>query len=68
MSSAVDPEYADLLQKIQSKVPSNREENEHLLAEIESLMRKGEEKLSPAEDAMLEMLFSLVREFEPPTL
>jgi HTH-type transcriptional regulator / antitoxin HigA len=64
MSSAVDLEYADLLQKIQPKVPSNREENEHLLAEIERLMRKGEEKLSPAEDAMLETLFSLVREYE----
>jgi HTH-type transcriptional regulator/antitoxin HigA len=67
MSSPIDLEYAELLQKIQPKVPSNREENERLLAEIEALMRKGDEKLSPAEDAMLETPFSLVREYEQRT-
>ncbi len=67
----LDPEYDQLLRKIQPRVPASREENERLLAEIEKLMLKGEDNLSPAEDSMLGTLFSLVREYEartfPPT-
>lgn len=62
--SAIDPEYDQLLRRIQPRVPSNRAENERLLAEIEKLMRKGEDSLTPAEDAMLGTLFSLVHEYE----
>ena len=58
MIAAVDPEYDQLLHKIQPRVPRNREENRRLLAEIEKLMRKGEDKLTPAEDAMLATLFT----------
>jgi HTH-type transcriptional regulator/antitoxin HigA len=60
----LDPEYDQLLHKIQPSVPRNREENERLLTEIEKLMSKGEDSLSPAEDTMLGTLFSLVREYE----
>ncbi len=64
MTPALDPEYDQLLHKIQPSVPRKREENERLLAEIEKLMSKGEDNLSPAEDTMLGTLFSLVREYE----
>jgi HTH-type transcriptional regulator/antitoxin HigA len=57
-------EYGRLLWDILPTVPRNRAENERLLAEIEKLMRKGEDHLTPAEDAMLAVLFSLVREYE----
>jgi HTH-type transcriptional regulator/antitoxin HigA len=61
---ALDPEYDRLLHQIQPRVPASREENQRLLAEIERLMSKGEDSLSPAEGAMLGTLFSLVREYE----
>jgi len=61
---AIDPEYDRLLHEIQPRVPRSREENERLLSEIETLMRKGEDSLTPAEDGMLATLFSLVREYE----
>lgn len=64
MMPAVDPEYDRLLHRIQPRPPRNREENERLLIEIEKLMRKGEDSLSQAEDAMLGTLFSLVRDYE----
>lgn len=41
MTPAIDPEYDQLLHKIQPRVPTNRRENERLLAEIEALMKKG---------------------------
>jgi HTH-type transcriptional regulator/antitoxin HigA len=64
MLPALDREYDRLLHKIQPRVPRSREENQRLLAEIDKLMSKGEANLSPAEDAMLGTLFSLVREYE----
>jgi HTH-type transcriptional regulator / antitoxin HigA len=64
MLPALDREYDQLLHKIQPRVPRSRKENERLLAEIDKLMSKGEANLSPAEDAMLGTLFSLVREYE----
>jgi hypothetical protein len=64
MLPALDPEYDRLLHAIQPRVPAGGEENERLLAEIEKLMGKGEDSLSPAEDTMLGTLFSLVREYE----
>jgi len=64
MTPAIDPEYDRLLHEIQPRPPRNREENERLLAEIEKLMLKGEDNLSPAEDAMLGLLFSAVRDYE----
>jgi HTH-type transcriptional regulator/antitoxin HigA len=64
ITPTIDPEYDQLLRRIQPRVPANREENERLLAEIEKLMIKGEDNLTPAEDAMLGALFSLVRAYE----
>jgi HTH-type transcriptional regulator / antitoxin HigA len=64
MTPAIDPEYDRLLHEIQPKPPRNREGNERLLAAIEKLMLKGEDNLSPAEDAMLGLLFSAVRDYE----
>jgi HTH-type transcriptional regulator/antitoxin HigA len=64
MTPAIDLEYDRLLHEIQPRPPLNREENERLLAEIEKLMLKGEDNLSPAEDAMLGLLFSAVRDYE----
>lgn len=64
MTPAIDPEYDRLLHEIQPKPPRNREENGRLLAEIETLMLKGEDNLSPAEDAMLGLLFSAVHDYE----
>jgi HTH-type transcriptional regulator / antitoxin HigA len=64
ITPTIDPEYDRLLHRIQPRVPVNREENERLLAEIEKLMKKGEDNLTPAEDAMLGTLFSLVRAYE----
>jgi HTH-type transcriptional regulator/antitoxin HigA len=40
------------------------EENERLLAEIEKLMAKGEDNLTPEQDALLELLTQLVETFE----
>jgi len=59
-----DLEYDQLLHQIQPRAPRGPEENERLLAEMEKLMRKGEDNLTPAEDAMLGTLFSLVHEYE----
>ncbi len=64
MTTAIDPEYDRLLHQIQPRPPRSKKENARLLAEIETLMKKGEEKLSSAEDAMLALLFNLVREYE----
>jgi len=64
MMRAVDPEYDRLRHDIQPRPPRNREENERLLAEIEKLTLKGEDNLSRAEDAMLGLLFSAVRDYE----
>jgi HTH-type transcriptional regulator / antitoxin HigA len=64
MPAALDPEYDRLLHQVQPRAPRGPEDNERLLAEMEKLMRKGEESLTSAEDAMLGTLFSLVHEYE----
>ena|SRR5437762_1725305 len=45
-------------------VISTEEENEEMLAAIWELMRKGEDKLSPEELALLELMSVLVERFE----
>jgi HTH-type transcriptional regulator/antitoxin HigA len=67
MMPAVDPDHARLLRRIQPRPPHSKEEHARLLAEIETLMMKGENNLTPAESAMLEMLFNLVHEYEQAT-
>jgi HTH-type transcriptional regulator / antitoxin HigA len=50
--------------EIQPRPPRTKEENQRLLAAIEKLMKKGEEDRTPAEDAMLDLLVTLVAEYE----
>ena len=64
MTPAVDPEYAKLLEQVQPRVPRNKKENARLLAEAGKLMKKGEGKLTPAENSFLSTLFALVHEYE----
>jgi hypothetical protein len=64
MISAIDPKYDRLLREIQPRPPRNKAENQRLLAEIEKLMIKGEGNLTPAEISMLELLVTLVGEYE----
>ncbi|HXJ40642.1 MAG TPA: hypothetical protein VNH18_15285, partial [Bryobacteraceae bacterium] len=56
--------YRRILARFAPKVIETEGENEAALANIESLLRKGEARLSPEEDAMLELLVSLVEKYE----
>ena len=62
--SPADPEYTRLLTYVQPRVPRNQEENTRLLAEAEKLMKKSEDKLTPAENSLLDTLFALIQEYE----
>lgn len=56
--------YKRLLSKAMPSVIETEEENERLLAIVESLMEKGEERLSPEEDKLLDLLARLIEDFE----
>src|SRR5438552_7817372 len=56
--------YGRLLARTAPKVVKTEEENERLLAVVESLMEKGEENFTPEEDALLELLTNLIHDFE----
>ena len=56
--------YGRLLARAVPKIIKTDEENERALAIIESLMAKGEENMTPEEDALLELLTDLVHDFE----
>jgi HTH-type transcriptional regulator/antitoxin HigA len=56
--------YGRLLAKTTPVVIKNEEDNERMLAVVEKLMRKGEDKLTPEEDTLLELLLDLVHHFE----
>ncbi len=56
--------YGRLLARMVPTVVQTEEENERLLAEIEKPMAKGEDRLSPEEDALLELLTRLVESYE----
>ena len=51
--------YGRLLARTVPRVIKTEEENERALAIVESLMSKGEQNLSPEEDALLELLAGL---------
>src|SRR5713226_783764 len=55
--------YSRLLAKAVPKVIETEQENDRLLAEIETLMDHGEQR-TPEEDALLALLVSLVQEYE----
>ena len=56
--------YARLLARTTPVVVQTEDENERLLAEIEKPMAKGDDRLTPEEDALLELLTRLVESYE----
>ena len=56
--------YGRLLAKALPTVIKSEEENNRMLATIEDLMAKGEDNLTPEEDALLDLLVDLVHGFE----
>ena len=56
--------YGRLLAKAVPRVITTEEENERALAIVESLMEKGERKMTPEEDALLDLLTNLIRDYE----
>ena len=56
--------YGRLLAKALPKIIKTEEENERMLAFVESLMKKGEDNLTPEEDTLLELLTGLIHDFE----
>jgi HTH-type transcriptional regulator/antitoxin HigA len=56
--------YGRLLARTVPRVIATGEENERALAIVESLMEKGEGNLTPEEDALLDLLTNLIRDYE----
>jgi HTH-type transcriptional regulator / antitoxin HigA len=56
--------YGRLLAKTVPTVIRSEEENDRLLGIVETLMAKGEDGLTPEEDALLELLVDLIHDFE----
>ena len=56
--------YGRLLAKTVPRVIMTAEEHERALAIVESLMEKGERNMTPEEDALLDLLTNLVRDYE----
>jgi HTH-type transcriptional regulator/antitoxin HigA len=56
--------YADLVVKVLPAAIRSEEEYEIMLANIDELMSKGEDKLSPEEERLLETLAILVESYE----
>jgi HTH-type transcriptional regulator / antitoxin HigA len=56
--------YGKLLAKARPAVIKSEEENDRMLAIVEELMAKGEDRLSAEEDALLELLLDLVHSYE----
>lgn len=56
--------YGRLLAKTLPKPIETEAENERMLEVVNKLMSKGEEKLTPEENALLELLFTLIEKFE----
>jgi HTH-type transcriptional regulator/antitoxin HigA len=65
LTESIDVErYGQLLAKTVPRVITTEEENERALAIVESLMEKGEREMTPEEDALLDLLTNLVRDYE----
>ncbi len=56
--------YGRLLAKALPTVIKSEVENNRMLAIVEDLMAKGEDSLTPEENALLELLVDLVHDFE----
>ena len=60
-----DPrKYGALLLETLPAIIETEAQNEHYLAIVEKLMRKGEENLSPEENMLLNLLVHLIEDFE----
>jgi HTH-type transcriptional regulator/antitoxin HigA len=60
-----DPrKYGALLLETLPAIIETEAQNEHYLAIVERLMRKGEENLSPEENMLLNLLVHLIEDFE----
>jgi HTH-type transcriptional regulator/antitoxin HigA len=60
-----DPKkYGALLLDALPAIIETEEQNEHYLAIVEKLMRKGENNLSPEEEMLLDLLVHLIEDFE----
>jgi HTH-type transcriptional regulator/antitoxin HigA len=56
--------YGKLLAKATPRVIKTEEENNRMLAIVESLLSKGEDRLTAEEEALLELLTDLIHDFE----
>ena len=56
--------YGRLLARTLPSVIETEEENERMLMEMDRLMSKGEDNLTPEEDKLLALMVRLVEEFE----
>ncbi len=59
-----EKKYGRLFAKAIPSVIRSEEENNRVLSIIEGLMAKGEDGLTPEEDALLDLLVDLVHDFE----
>lgn len=61
----IDPKkYARLANRIVVKAIENEDEYDHMVASVERLMDKGEDRLSPEESALLETMAILVQAYD----
>lgn len=64
-NARLDPKkYGRLLQRTLPAVVESEQDNERLLAEVERLLDKGEENLSPEETAVVGLMVRLIEDFE----
>ena len=56
--------YGRLLAKAAPRVIATEEENGRAIAIVESLVQKGERSMTPEEDALLDLLTNLIRDYE----
>jgi len=56
--------YRRLLGRVLPRVPRTEAENDRLLMEVDKLMSRPENVLTPEQDAMLELLATLIEKFE----
>lgn len=61
----IDPKkYGRLLSRALPMVIETEEENERMLAAVERLMAKGEDKLTPEEGRLFKLMVRLIEDFE----
>lgn len=56
--------YGRLLAKAAPRVITTEEEHARALGIVEALMEKGEHKMTPEEDMLLDLLANLIRDYE----